>query len=227
MYENLLSELSRKLEVEVESVNDIDQKEIVNIDNDSLSSIIKQDYELLIAENSFQIARVEKKLAFKNRWLPEVSVSSAVDWGSLYKEDGANWEDSAVEPSLTISVNVPLYEKNENLVDLKQSELAIKSMRINLESIKISNKKLLNEYISDYNNKVELLSISALRVESTKRTYEMTEKSYKLGIKSRLEYFESENTYHEAQQDYIFDYYELLLMRLKIGRLLGNTLELL
>jgi len=41
---------------------------------------------------------------------------------------------------------------------------------------------------------------------------------------SQIELYEAEKRFRDANLDYIFDIFELLSIRLKIGNILGNTL---
>jgi len=121
-------------------------------------------------------------------------------------------------------LNFPIFERNEKLNKIKKNTIYMKKAEIERNNIKETIKLDFKELLENHNNKINLIPISQKRFESIKLNKEMMRESYKLGATSLIDLYKAEKDYREAERDVIFLKLDILLLKAKIGYMLGNTM---
>jgi outer membrane protein TolC len=224
-YESALSQLKRALLLDDIALYDIEFADFKPIHIENIESSVSNTFEMLKLINSHRIQNLRKTIAIKERWIPSLSLSAGIDWGNLnFDSLTETWNTQALEGRVNLSVSFPIFENNQKLNDIKKSDLQLQKSVISMSNTSASKSAELSELLDNHDNMAMLVSISARRLESARIGYEKTRESHNLGLMSQIELYEAEKRFRDANLDYIFDIFELLSIRLKIGNILGNTL---
>jgi outer membrane protein TolC len=182
--------------------------------------------DIRIQEKNMSILSLNKIIAQRNRWLPQLNVGLSLTYDEYtYTSLTQEWSqmDPKIDPAVTITATIPLFSNNEKRIAVKKSAMAMEKARIALEESKSEFIESLTELVELHNRSVDLLNISNKRVQSAKREYELKNESFKLGITTMLELYDTRDRYMERQKEALFFALDIILLRARIGNVWGDT----
>ncbi|MBI4977599.1 MAG: TolC family protein [Spirochaetes bacterium] len=182
-----------------------------------------------IASNSLSIEETRRLQTALRRFAPFISVTGTADLvRHTYTTAAEAWvRNNSLDLSLGVSFNLPIWGRNEVLGKLQQTDLAIQRAKTDIELAAKNTKKELEESVLFHNNKTALLNVSRQRLKSAELNTKMMAESYRLGVSSLIDFYQSEKSYREAKRDLAFLTYDVLLLKLNIGKLLDDTMRFL
>ncbi|NRD20120.1 TolC family protein [Winogradskyella eckloniae] len=171
----------------------------------------------------------EKELEIaKGAYLPTLSLVSSLGSGftSLDDNNFSDQFDINFNQRIGLSLNIPIFNRN-------QTKAAVKTAQINIEKAQIekqtTEKEVYKKVETAYQNAVatqEQLIAAEASQDAAEQTYKLAQKKYELGALSTTDLVISQNTYTNAQQNYIQAKYLNILYNQLLQFYQGNDIKL-
>jgi outer membrane protein TolC len=197
-------------------------REELSRENDSASI----PYTIRIQEKQLKILELKNIIALREKWLPQVNLGFSLTYDQhMYNSITEEWTemDPKFNPGITISAALPLFSGNEKSLAVKKSSVAIKKARMDLDEMKNEFTEEINEFVELHNRSIDLLKISRKRVQSARKEYEKKNESFKLGITTVLELYDTRDRYMEKEKEALNFALDIILLRARIGNAVGET----
>ncbi len=117
--------------------------------------------------------------------------------------------------SVGVSVNIPIYNKHRNEINMERARLGIISAEVGLEQNKQQLKADIQRAIADAKAAKKQLEAAEKTINALQAAYENTEKKFNLGAANTFEYTSAKNQVDLSRVDYIVSKYDYLY-KLKI-----------
>lgn len=177
-------------------------------------------------EKELAILKMKKVLAERNRWLPSLNLGLSLTYDRYdYNSTIERWvgREPKLDTSLSFTATFHLFSQNRLRINAEKSELAIQKALIELESARTNVTDDLAEIVDLHNRSVDLLNISKKRVASAQKEYDKKQESFNLGLIPVLDLYETRDRYLEKEKESKFFGLDIILLRARIGLLLGET----
>lgn len=153
---------------------------------------LQNDPDLLKLELNKKIIELNQKLAGQY-YRPNISLNGSYDWtGDDFPGDDESW-------SMTVGVNVPLYDGGEGGINADKQEIQLEQLantRQNLlENIDID----VEDSILTVNETKESLELEKLSLENAAENLEIANTSYDAGVSSNSDVIDAQGTYNQAK----------------------------
>jgi len=179
--------------------------------------------------SELEIEIKEKDLSIaKGGYYPTLSLSGSVGTGytSIANSDFLDQFNVNFNQRLGLSLSVPIFNQNK-------TKNAVKTAQVGIEKAKLSQKSTEKEiYLkveTAYQNAIsaqEQLIAAKSSMEAAAQSYALAQKKYELGALSTTDLVLSQNTYTNAQKDYIQSKYLSILYHQLLQFYQGNDLSL-
>ncbi|MAX71282.1 MAG: hypothetical protein CMC76_09315 [Flavobacteriaceae bacterium] len=223
-----LLELPPNVELEIEALDE--NKQYTNIALDKMEIYYKALGILPeVNASNLEVEASEKGLDIaKGCYLPTLSLTSSL--GSGYTSiDESTFSDQFninFNQRIGLSLNIPIFNRN-------QTKAAVQTAQINIEKAKISQqtteKEVYQKVETAYQNAVsaqeQLLATEASR-DAAEQSYNLAQKKYELGGLSTTDLVISQNTYTNAQQNYLQAKYMSIMYHQLLQFYQGNDIQL-
>ncbi|MAZ25841.1 MAG: hypothetical protein CL868_02030 [Cytophagaceae bacterium] len=223
-----LLELPPNVELEIEALDE--NKQYTNIALDKMEIYYKALGILPeVNASNLEVEASEKGLDIaKGGYLPTLSLTSSL--GSGYTSiDESTFSDQFninFNQRIGLSLNIPIFNRN-------QTKAAVQTAQINIEKAKISQqtteKEVYQKVETAYQNAVsaqeQLLATEASR-DAAEQSYNLAQKKYELGGLSTTDLVISQNTYTNAQQNYLQAKYMSIMYHQLLQFYQGNDIQL-
>ena len=164
----------------------------------------------------------------KGGFLPTLSLTSSLGSGYTSVNDN-NFSDQFnvnFNQRIGLSLSIPIFNRN-------QTKAAVQTAQINIEKAQISQQTTIKEVYrkveTAYQNAVsaqEQLVASEASKNAAQQSYELAQKKYELGALSTTDLVISQNTFTNAQQNYLQAKYLNILYHQLLQFYQGNTIKL-
>ncbi|WP_372744700.1 TolC family protein [Lutibacter sp.] len=182
-----------------------------------------------IEVSNLNVAASEKELAIaKGGYLPTLSLSGSLGSGytSASNTNFTSQLDLNFNQKLGLSLSIPIFNKN-------QTKAAVKTASINIEKAEIQKqttekeiyKKVETAYQNALSAQEQVIASEASKIASEK-SYKLAQKKYELGDLSTTDLVISQNTYTNAQQNYLQAKYLNILYYQLLQFYQGNDIKL-
>ncbi|MCG2462802.1 TolC family protein [Flavobacteriaceae bacterium F89] len=233
-YEQYILTLKQLLELDPEETMDIEtigkDKELTYLESDKLNIYYKAlDYLPEVSASNVNVSVFEKDLAIaKGAYLPSLSLVGSVGSGytSISDTDFTNQLNVNFNQKLGLSLSVPIFNRN-------QTKAAVKNAKINIEKAEIEKQRTEKEVYKKVDtawrhsmSSQEQLMASTASQESAAESYKLAKKKYELGALSTTDLIISQNTYINAQQNYLQAKYLNILYHQLLQFYQGNDIKL-
>lgn len=169
---------------------------------------------VLSAQSSLESAKIAIERA-KGAYLPTLSLNGGIgtNYYTTSKMQAASFGDQMknnFSQYIGLSLNIPIFSRFNTRNQVKQAKLSYDNQNLQLESVK---KTLYKEIQQAYYNAVAAqakLSSSSETATSSLRLYELTEEKYQNGKASITDYNDAKNNNLKAQSEYLKAKYECL-----------------
>ncbi|WP_407557512.1 TolC family protein [Winogradskyella sp. 4-2091] len=171
----------------------------------------------------------EKELEIaKGAYLPTLSLVSSLGSGYTSVNDN-NFSDQFnvnFNQRIGLSLNIPIFNRN-------QTKAAVQTAQINIEKAEISKqttekevyKKVETAYQNAVSTQEQMIAAEASKI-AAEQTYKLAQKKYELGALSTTDLVISQNTFTNAQQNYLQAKYLNILYHQLLQFYQGNDIKL-
>ncbi|RLK00164.1 TolC family protein [Tenacibaculum discolor] len=223
-----LLELAPTQDIEIETLDDkTDYSTIlinkINIYNKALGILPE------VEASNLEIKASEKGLDIaKGAYLPTLSLITSLGTGYTSINNSTFYDQFNVNfnQRIGLSLNIPIFNRNQTKAAVKTAEINIEKSKINkLTTEKEVYKKVETAYQNALSTQEQLVAAKA-SMEAAKQSYTLAQKKYKLGGLSTTDLVISQNTYTNAQQDYLQAKYLRILYHQLLQFYQGNPITL-
>jgi outer membrane protein len=223
-----LLELDPTETIEIETLsNDIDY---VTIELDKMT-IYNKALGIMPEVNASKIAleASEKELDIvKGAYLPTLSLSSSLVSGYTSVNDATFTDQFNINISerVGLSLTIPIFNRNQTKAAVKTAELNIEKAQISEQTtIKEVYKKVETAFQNALSTQEQLIASEASKI-AAEQSYKLAQKKYDLGGLSTTDLVLSQNTYTNAQQNYLQAKYLSVLYHQLLQFYQGNDIKL-
>ena len=233
-YQQNIIDLKQLLELsplETLEIAPIDENlDIINLELDKISIYNKAlDFLPEMEASKLNIAANEKALDIaKGAYAPTISLTGSVGSGftSIDESNFVDQLDFNFNQKLGVSLSIPIFNKN-------QTKAAVETARLNIERAEIQNqvtekvlyKKIETAYQNAVSAQEQIIAAEASK-EAAEASYKLAQKKYELGALSTTDLVLSQNTYTNAQQNYLQSKYLNILYHQLLQFYQGNDIKL-
>lgn len=223
-----LLELAPTQDIEIEILDDktdystilINKIDIYNKALGILPEVEVSNLEIKASEKGLDIA--------KGAYLPTLSLTTSLGTGytSINNSTFSDQLNVNFNQRIGLSLNIPIFNRNQTKAAVKTAEINIEKSKINkLTTEKEVYKKVETAYQNALSTQEQLVAAKA-SMEAAKQSYTLAQKKYKLGGLSTTDLVISQNTYTNAQQDYLQVKYLRILYHQLLQFYQGNPITL-
>ena len=171
----------------------------------------------------------EKELdILKGGYLPTLSLTGSLGSGysSTYDYTFSDQFSTNFNQSIRLSLNVPIFNRNQTKAATQTATLNIEKAEIQkLQTRKEIYKKVENAYQSALSSQEQVIASEASKIAS-EQSYKLAQKKYELGALSTTDLVISQNTFTNAQQNYLQAKYLNILYHQLLQFYQGNDIKL-
>lgn len=234
IYQQYIIELKQLLELE--PAQDIEIQAIdstmnfVNIELDRMA-IYEKALDILPEVNASSIAIEvsEKDLDIaKGAYLPSLSLISSMGSGytSINESNFSDQFNLNFNQRVGLSLNIPIFNRNQTKTAVQKASINIEKSEIQKQSIE---KEIYKKVETAYQNALsaqEQIIASEIAKTAAEQSYKLAQKKYELGDLSTTDLVISQNTYTNAQQNYLQAKYLNILYHQLLQFYQGNDIKL-
>jgi outer membrane protein len=223
-----LLELSPLEDIQIETIDE--NMDLINLDIDK-NQLYNNAIGFLpeIQASNLNIAANEKELDIaKGGFLPILSLTGSIGSGytSINDNTFSDQFDVNFNQKLGLSLTIPIFNRN-------QTKAAVKTASINIDKAQIqkqnTEKEVYRKVETAYQNAIsaqeQVIAAEASKV-SAEQSYKLAQKKYELGGLSTTDLVVSQNTYTNAQQNYLQSKYLNILYHELLQFYQGNDIKL-
>ncbi|WP_458626597.1 TolC family protein [Winogradskyella sp. PC D3.3] len=223
-----LLELNPTQDIEIETLsNDVDyitlELDKVAIYNKALGILPEID----ASKIGVEVSKKELDIA-QGAYLPTLSLVSSLGSGYTSVNDN-NFSDQFnvnFNQRLGLSLNIPIFNRNQTKAAVQSAQINIEKAQINQQLIeKEVYKKVETAYQNAVSAQEQLIAAEASKT-AAEQSYKLAQKKYELGGLSTTDLVISQNTFTNAQQNYLQAKYLSILYHQLLQFYQGNTIKL-
>jgi outer membrane protein len=223
-----LLELSPMEDIEIQTIDE--NMDLVNLELDKMKVYTNAlGFLPEIQSSILNIEANKKELDIaKGAYLPTLSLSGSIGSGytSINDNTFSDQFDINFNQKIGLSLSIPIFNRN-------QTKAAVKTASINIEKAEIqkqsTEKEIYKKVETAYQNAVsaqeQVVASEASKIAAEK-SYELAQKKYELGALSTTDLVISQNTYTNAQQNYLQSKYLNILYHQLLQFYQGNDIQL-
>ncbi|WP_405567201.1 TolC family protein [Polaribacter sp. Asnod6-C07] len=223
-----LLELSPMDEMQVETINE--NSDLINLELDKIA-VYNNALKFLpeIQASNLNIAANEKELEIaKGGFLPTLALNGSIGSGytSISDNTFSDQFDVNFNQQIGLSLSIPIFNKNQTKAAVKTASINIKKAEIQKQS---TEKEIYKKVETAYQNALsaqEQVIASEASKEAAEQSYKLAQKKYELGDLSTTDLVISQNTYTNAQQNYLQAKYLNILYHQLLQFYQGNDIKL-
>ncbi|MFD2541473.1 TolC family protein [Lacinutrix gracilariae] len=223
-----LLELSPMDDMQVESIDE--NMDLINLEMDK-ATVYSKALGILpeIQASNLNIAANEKELDIaKGAFLPTLSLTGSVGSGFTSVNDNtfSDQFDINFNQKLGLSLSIPIFNRNQTKAAVKTAELNIEKAEIQKQSTeKEVYKKVETAYQNALSAQEQVIASEASKI-AAEQSYKLAQKKYELGALSTTDLVISQNTFTNAQQNYLQAKYLNILYHQLLQFYQGNDIKL-
>ena len=223
-----LLELSPLEDIQIETIDE--NMDLINLDIDK-NQLYNNAIGFLpeIQASNLNIAANQKELDIaKGGFLPTLSLTGSMGSGytSINDNTFSDQFDVNFNQKLGLSLTIPIFNRN-------QTKAAVKTASINIDKAQIqkqnTEKEVYRKVETAYQNAIsaqeQVIASEASKV-AAEQSYKLAQKKYELGALSTTDLVISQNTYTNAQQNYLQSKYLNILYHELLQFYQGNDIKL-
>jgi len=233
-YKQNLMTLKQLLEIPTEQ-----EFEISELDTNYINGWIIPDKETLyqqaashdygLAAKTIQKDIDEKSLAIaKGGYYPTLSMSGSMSTGATNSRDDSFGDQlhGNFSTSVGISLNVPIFNRNQTKADVMSAKLNMEATQINMSQAEKDLRNKIEKLWFSANSSYYQMTAAEKTMESLLKSYELVEDQYTAGMATRLTLTQSRDNYLSARQNYLQAKYMTILYKILIVFYTGETLDI-
>jgi len=213
-----LLELSPMEDIEIQTIDE--NMDLVNLELDKMKVYTNAlGFLPEIQSSILNIEANKKELDIaKGAYLPTLSLSGSIGSGytSINDNTFSDQFDINFNQKIGLSLSIPIFNRN-------QTKAAVKTANINIEKAEIQKQSTEKEIYKKVETAYHASEASKIAAE---KSYELAQKKYELGALSTTDLVISQNTYTNAQQNYLQSKYLNILYHQLLQFYQGNDIQL-
>ncbi|MEL0650482.1 TolC family protein [Algibacter sp. TI.3.09] len=223
-----LLELTPMDDLEIESIDE--NMDLINLELDRISIYNNAlNYLPEIEASKLNVAAKEKELDIaKGGYSPTLSLSGSVGSGytSINDNTFSDQFDVNFNQKLGLSLTIPIFNRNATKSAVQSATINIEKAEIQKQiTEKILYKKVETAYQNALSAQEQIIAAEASK-EASEQSYKLAQKKYELGDLSTTDLVISQNTYTNAQQNYLQAKYLNILYHQLLQFYQGNDIKL-
>lgn len=179
------------------------------------------------AELGTEVSEKELDIA-KGAYLPTLSLSGSLGTGFTSVQD-LNFADQIngnFNQRVGLTLTIPIFNRNQTKASVQKAEIAIDQSKIQEQTVR---KEIYQKIETAYQNAVatqEQLVAAKASSSAAEESYKLAQKKYELGALSATDLVISQNTYTNAQQNYLQAKYLNILYTQLLEFYQGNDIKI-
>ncbi len=173
-----------------------------------------------------EVSKKDLDLA-KGDYLPSLTLSGSISSGYTNTQD-LNFSDQIngnFNQSVGLSLNVPIFNGNQTKASVQKARIAINQSKLQVQTVqKEIYKKVEIAYQNALSSQEQLLAAESAS-KAAEESYKLAQKKYDLGALSTADLVVSQNTYTNAQQNYLQAKYLNILYNQLLQFYQGNRIQ--
>ena len=223
-----LLELTPMDDLEIESIDE--NMNLINLELDRVSIYNNAlNYLPEIEASNLNVAAKEKELDIaKGEYSPTLSLSGSMGSGytSINDNTFSDQFDINFNQKLGLSLTIPIFNRNATKSAVQSATINIEKAEIQKQiTEKILYKKVETAYQNALSAQEQIIAAEASK-EASEQSYKLAQKKYELGDLSTTDLVISQNTYTNAQQNYLQAKYLNILYHQLLQFYQGNDIKL-
>lgn len=223
-----LLELDPTQDIEIETLGDNDNYIALELDKLAIyNKALGILPEINASKIGIQLSEKELDIA-KGAYLPTLSLVSSLGSGYTSINDN-NFSDQFnvnFNQRIGLSLNIPIFNRNQTKAAVQSAQISIEKAQINQQQTeKEVYKKVETAYQNAVSAQEQLIAAEASKA-AAEQSYNLAQKKYELGGLSTTDLVISQNTYTNAQQNYLQAKYLSILYHQLLQFYQGNTIKL-
>jgi outer membrane protein len=223
-----LLELSPMYTLEIESINE--NMDLVNLElnkADVYNKALGYLPEMQVSNLNIEASEKELDIA-KGGFLPTLALTGSLGTGytSINNNSFADQFDINFNQRIGLSLTIPIFNKNQTKAAVKTATINIEKATIQKQSIE---KEVYRKVETAYQNALsaqEQVIVAETSKKASEQSYKLAQKKYELGDLSTTDLVISQNTFTNAQQNYLQAKYLNILYHQLLQFYQGNTIKL-
>ncbi|WP_158850245.1 TolC family protein [Algibacter sp. L1A34] len=233
-YQQYIIDLKQLLELtpmdtlEIETIDE--NMDLINLELDKISIYNKAlNYLPEVEASKLNVAANEKELDIaKGGYLPTLSLSGSMGSGytSINDSTFSDQFDVNFNQKLGLSLSIPIFNRNETKSAVQSATLNIEKAEIQKQiTEKLLYKKIETAYQNAMSAQEQIIAAQASK-DASEQSYKLALKKYQLGDLSTTDLVISQNTFTNAQQNYLQAKYLNILYHQLLQFYQGNDIKL-
>lgn len=223
-----LLELDPTQDIEIQSLRDDINYNILEIDKMAIYyNALGILPEVNASKLGVEVSEKELDIA-KGGYLPTLSLVSSVGSGytSISDETFSDQFNFNFNQRVGLSLSIPIFNRNQTKVAVQAASINIEKAEIQKQTVeKEVYKKVETAYQNARSAQEQMVAAQASK-EAAEQTYKLAQKKYELGALSTTDLVISQNTYTNAQQNYLQAKYLNILYNQLLQFYQGNDIKL-
>jgi outer membrane protein len=223
-----LLELSPMYTLEIESINE--NMDLVNLElnkADVYNKALGYLPEMQVSNLNIEASEKELDIA-KGGFLPTLALTGSLGTGytSINNNSFADQFDINFNQRIGLSLTIPIFNKNQTKAAVKTATINIEKATIQKQSIE---KEVYRKVETAYQNALsaqEQVIVAETSKKASEQSSKLAQKKYELGDLSTTDLVISQNTFTNAQQNYLQAKYLNILYHQLLQFYQGNTIKL-
>lgn len=203
---------STPLEVILPDTADIAQLSVLPSLEEALSAAESYSPELKMGQYDIDIAGMNVKLS-KSDMLPSVSVGAGLNTGHSGWGNMGNQLVNELSESVSLSLSIPIYNKGNTRLKVKQSEIELQRTQLSLANSRFVLRQTVTEEYYNVLSTYNKYKVSKLSADAYLKSFEAYNSQFLYGTITAYDLLSQQLGYTEALNSYIQNKYSFILQR--------------
>lgn len=214
---------STPLEVILPDTADIAQLSVLPSLEEALSAAESYSPELKMGQYDIDIAGMNVKLS-KSDMLPSVSVGAGLNTGHSGWGNMGNQLVNELSESVSLSLSIPIYNKGNTRLKVKQSEIELQRTQLSLANSRFVLRQTVTEEYYNVLSTYNKYKVSKLSADAYLKSFEAYNSQFLYGTITAYDLLSQQLGYTEALNSYIQNKYSFILQRKILDIYMGKKI---
>jgi outer membrane protein TolC len=189
-----------------------------------LDSMLKQNPELLLAQNQVEIAMQTQKEIGAAR-LPLVRLSAAYVYNVSQSQAGFSLYNQTMGPQAGLTLSVPLFTGGVNQRNYENAKLNVQSSEWRQQQTRLTLEGIYLQSWQNYAAALEQLQSDSLAINTAKSYIDLMQQRFSAGQNTIIELKEAQRSYEETYYRFISNQYIARLAETQLMSLTGQLVN--
>ncbi|MBP5527357.1 MAG: TolC family protein [Bacteroidales bacterium] len=178
-----------------------------------------------ISAMDVSLARLNVRLA-ESSFMPTLSLNAGYGGQWMPNTDGSSGTTFGDNTSLTLGLNIPIFNQGSNITQYKQSKIALQQAELQHQQTLIDLEGQLDELYLNTQQALNRYRASEALCEAYRASYEVYVLKYAEGAVTTVELLQQQDRYLSALNDYLQNKYSYLLAEKQLDIYTGKEIKL-